>query len=202
MEYLSAIFLFAISATITPGPNNVMIMTSGLNHGVRKSMPHLLGICFGFPVMVIVVGSGLGVVFQWLPILHTLIKVAGIVYLLYLAWLIANSAPTDLNGEKARPFTFMQAALFQWVNPKAWVMATGAIAAFTTVDGNIYWQSLVIAGVFFLIAFPCVGAWLYFGVVLKRLLSSPSYQRAFNIAMALLLVASILPSAWDLLAQL
>ncbi|MEC8429674.1 MAG: LysE family translocator [Pseudomonadota bacterium] len=201
MEYLSALFLFTISATITPGPNNVMIMTSGLNYGIRKSMPHLLGICFGFPVMVIVVGSGLGVVFQWLPILHTLIKITGIVYLLYLAWLIANSAPTDLNGEKARPFTFMQAALFQWVNPKAWVMATGAIAAFTTADANIYWQSLIIAGVFFIIAFPCVGTWLYFGVALKRVLSSPSHQRWFNVAMAVLLVVSMLPSIIDLIAS-
>lgn len=199
MEYLSAIFLFAISATITPGPNNVMIMTSGLNHGVRRSLPHLLGICFGFPVMVIVVGSGLGIVFQWVPLLHTLIKVVGIVYLLYLAWLIANSAPTDLNGSKSNPFSFIQAALFQWVNPKAWVMATGAIAAFTTVDGNVYWQSLMIAGVFFLIAFPCVGGWLYFGVALKRLLTSESHQRWFNRAMALLLVVSIVPAITDFL---
>ncbi|WOG27365.1 LysE family translocator [Endozoicomonas sp. 8E] len=184
---------FAFSSTITPGPNNVMIMTSGMNYGTRQSIPHFLGICLGFPLMVLFVGLGLGAVFDLFPVLHDIIKVLGVAYLLYLAWLIAKSAPPDLNGGKSRPLTFIQSALFQWVNPKAWIMATGAVAAYTTVSGDVFLQVLVIALAFLVAAIPCVGVWLFFGVRLKKVLQQPSYQRAFNITMALLLVLSIIP---------
>ncbi|MGI9280336.1 MAG: LysE family translocator [Endozoicomonas sp.] len=173
--------------------NNVMIMTSGMNHGTRQSLPHFLGICLGFPLMVLFVGLGLGTVFDLFPALHDIIKVLGVAYLLYLSWIIAKSAPADLNGAKTKPLTFLQSALFQWVNPKAWIMATGAIAAYTTVSDAVFQQVLVIALAFFVASIPCVGAWLFFGVRLKKVLQQPSYQRAFNITMALLLVASIIP---------
>ncbi|KEQ14066.1 LysE family translocator [Endozoicomonas numazuensis] len=184
---------FAFSSTVTPGPNNVMIMTSGMNYGTRQSLPHFLGICLGFPLMVLCVGLGLGAVFDLFPALHDIIKVLGIAYLLYLAWLIAKSAPADLKGSQTKPLTFMQSALFQWVNPKAWIMATGAVAAYTTVSGDVFLQVLVIALAFLLTSVPCVGAWLFFGVRLKKVLQQPSYQRVFNITMALLLVLSIIP---------
>lgn len=184
---------FAFSSTITPGPNNVMIMTSGMNYGTRQSIPHFLGICLGFPLMVLFVGLGLGAVFDLFPVLHDIIKVLGVAYLLYLAWLIAKSAPADLNGGKSRPLTFIQSALFQWVNPKAWIMATGAVATYTTVSGDVFLQVIVIALAFLVAAIPCVGVWLFFGVRLKKVLQQPSYQRAFNITMALLLVLSIIP---------
>jgi threonine/homoserine/homoserine lactone efflux protein len=199
MELFLAILLFAFSATVTPGPNNIMIMSSGLNHGVRKSLPHFWGICLGFPVMVIVIGLGLGVVFELVPALHTIIKVAGLLYLLYLAWLIANSAPTSLDGERSKPFSFLQAALFQWVNPKAWIMATGAVSTYSSVGQDITYVTLLVAMAFFMVALPCVGLWMCFGVWLKHIFKSDSHQRLFNISMALLLVISILPAIVDLL---
>ncbi|MEW6996331.1 LysE family translocator [Colwelliaceae bacterium BS250] len=195
MEFFYASLLFALSATITPGPNNIMIMTSGLNYGVKKSLPHLFGICLGFPAMVIIVGLGFGIVFETYPVLHQLIKIAGILYLLYLAWMIASSKPSDLKSgdTESKPFSFIQAVLFQWVNPKAWVMVTGAVAAYTSTQGNVFIQVFAIAMAFFIVAFPCVGSWLYFGVGMRQVLQKPNYQRAFNILMALLLVLSITP---------
>ncbi|WP_415891935.1 LysE family translocator [Neptuniibacter sp. PT8_73] len=194
MEIYLAILVFAISSTVTPGPNNIMIMTSGLNFGVKRSMPHLLGICLGFPLMVVAVGLGFSAVFEKFPIVHEIIKVLGVTYLLYLAWLVASSAPTSMEGDKkSTPLTFMQAALFQWVNPKAWVMATGAIAAYTSQDTTMLLQVMVISLSFFVVSFPCVGVWLVCGSGLKRFLKEAKYQRVFNISMALLLVVSVLP---------
>ncbi len=127
MELVLPIFLFAFAAAITPGPNNIMIMASGLNFGTVRSLPHLPGICFGFPVMVILIGTGLGVVFEKYPVLHEIIKVIGIIYLIYLAWRIANSDKTSEAATPGKPFTFLQSALFQWVNPKGWIMASSAM---------------------------------------------------------------------------
>ena len=193
MELIAAILLFAASSTVTPGPNNVMIMTSGLNFGIRRSLPHFLGICLGFPVMVLLVGLGFGVVFERFPIVHEVIRILGVAYLLFLAWKIANSSSQSMSSKEASPLTFLQAALFQWMNPKAWVMATGALAAFTTLSSDLLPQALLIAASFFLVAFPCVGIWMIFGVSLKQVLQNPVYLLWFNRTMAFLLVLSILP---------
>lgn len=112
MELYLAILLFEASTTVTPGPNNLMIMTSGMNHGIRKSLPHFLGICIGFPAMVMAVGLGFGTLFEAFPILHQIIKIAGVIYLLYLAYLTAFSTTSDENSEQKKPLTFIQAALF------------------------------------------------------------------------------------------
>lgn len=202
MEYFSAVFLFAFSSTVTPGPNNLMMLSSGVNFGVRRSVPHLMGICIGFPMMVVLVGLGFSLAFERFPLLHEVIKVLGVAYLLYLAWLIARSAPSSLEGGESRPFSFLQAAAFQWVNPKAWVMATGAIATYTSLDGDLYLQSLLIGAVFFVVAFPCVGLWLVGGAGLKRFLQSARRQRLFNLLMALLLVGSIVPVLHEWVAPL
>jgi threonine/homoserine/homoserine lactone efflux protein len=201
MEFYLVILLFAASTTITPGPNNIMIMTSGLNYGVKKSIPHLLGICFGFPVMVVLVGLGFSVIFEKYPLIHEIIKVLGVVYLLYLAWLIASSSPASLESANSKPFSFIQAASFQWVNPKAWVMATGAVATYTTVSADVFVQVIYIALAFFIVAFPCVGIWLYFGAGLKKYLKSANHQKVFNITMAFLLIASVLPVLKELVVQ-
>lgn len=193
MELVFAIALFAFSSGITPGPNNIMLMTSGVNFGIKQSVPHLLGISLGFPLMILAVGLGMAAVFQTYPILHTIIKVLGISYLLYLSWLIANSS-SKMEGKKiSKPFSFLQAAAFQWVNPKGWIMAVGAIATFTTVQQDLTPQVITIASVFLCVAFPCAIVWLGFGVALKRILKNERQQRIFNISMALLLVASIIP---------
>ncbi|MDX5408080.1 MAG: LysE family translocator [Chromatiaceae bacterium] len=193
MDLLLAVLFFAFSTTITPGPNNVMIMSSGVNYGIRASVPHWLGICLGFPLMVLLVGLGFGVVFERYPHLHQLIKVLGVAYLLWLAWRIASAEPKAIEQGKSKPFSFMQAALFQWINGKAWVMASGAIAAFTTV-GGVYWVEVsIITAAFLLVAFPCVGAWLVFGAVLRKVLTNAVFQRLFNITMAIILVLSVVP---------
>lgn len=202
---LLAVLLFAFVSTLTPGPNNLMVMTSGLNFGVRRTLPHLLGICLGFPAMVMAVGLGAGQVFELWPQLHMLLKIAGVLYLLYLSYRIAttkalNTADSSKTGVKSKPFSFLQAAAFQWVNPKAWVMAMGAMASFTTLDGDAVWQALVITLCFFVVAFPCVGTWVLLGHGARRLLHRPSYLRAFNCSMALLLVLSLLPVIKNMLS--
>ncbi|MFT7007698.1 MAG: threonine/homoserine/homoserine lactone efflux protein [Colwellia sp.] len=201
MEFYLSIFIFAISSTVTPGPNNIMIMTSGLNYGVKKSIPHLLGICFGFPVMVIVIGFGFSLVFVRYPLFNEIIKIFGVVYLLYLAWLIASSSPVSLEGRKSKPLSFTQAALFQWVNPKAWVVATGAVSAYTSVSSDMYAQVVFIALAFLIVAIPSLGTWLIFGVGIKKYLKSTKHQKIFNLAMALLLIVSVLPVLIKLVEQ-
>lgn len=198
MEWYTAILLFAASTTVTPGPNNVMIMASGLNHGIHKSLPHFLGICFGFPAMVVAVGFGIGVIFEQYPVLHEIIKIIGVLYLLYLAYVIAHSSGSTLQSKKSKPLTFLQAAIFQWVNPKAWIMATGAVAAYTTLNANIYLEVLLIGLAFFVVAFPAVGVWLVFGANFKKILKQTKHRQTFNFSMALLLVISVAPIIHEL----
>jgi threonine/homoserine/homoserine lactone efflux protein len=202
MDYLYAVVLFAISSSITPGPNNIMVMTSGLNFGVRRSLPLLAGICVGFAIMLLLVGLGFGQLFSLWPDLHLLIKVTGTLYLLYLAWLIARSAGMATGKEQQQPLSFIKGALFQWVNAKAWVVATGAIAAFTTVGASFYSQNLTIALTFFIVSFPSVGIWMLFGSLLNRWLQHDQARRWFNYTMALLLVLSVVPVLGELLTQL
>lgn len=193
MELFAALLSFAFVSSITPGPNNIMILSSGLNHGIRRSLPHLFGICCGFPVMVVLIGLGLGTVFRHYPLLHEFIKVAGVIYLLYLSWMIATAAPTSLDARVSRPIRFWQAVLFQWVNPKGWAMATGAIATYTALSLDFHRQVLVIALTFLAMTLPCCAIWLIFGAGLKQYLQRPQHLRRFNLAMAILLVISVLP---------
>jgi threonine/homoserine/homoserine lactone efflux protein len=193
MDLLFALVVFCLVTLFMPGPNNLMLMTSGLNFGFRQGMPHLLGVVFGFTLMVLIVGFGLGAIFEAWPLLYVVLKYAGAAYLLYLAWEIAVSRPPEqLNESAGRPIGFMQAAAFQWVNPKAWVMAVGAVSTYATVAAfplNV----VVIATLYCALGFASSGTWLGFGVALQRVLKNPSAIRAFNIAMALLLVASLYP---------
>ncbi|ABZ77392.1 Lysine exporter protein (LYSE/YGGA) [Shewanella halifaxensis HAW-EB4] len=193
MELILTIALFAFSSGITPGPNNIMLMSSGVNFGVKRSLPHLSGICIGFPAMVLAIGLGLSAIFQTYPVLHTIIKYVGIGYMLYLAWLIANSSAKMKGKNTVAPLSFMQAAAFQWVNPKAWIMGIGAVATFTSMSHALAPQVLTISLVFFFIAVPSALVWLGFGVALKRILKNQKQQKIFNVTMALLLVLSILP---------
>lgn len=196
LELLLAFALFALVTSITPGPNNMMLLASGVNFGIRRSLPHMLGISIGFMVMVAAVGLGLHQVFEQVPLLYSLLRYGGAAYLVYLAWKIAGSgAPDDAQGE-ARPFTFLQAAAFQWVNPKAWVMAIGAITTYTPQE-NFVTNALLIAALFALINCPSVGLWTVAGSLLRHWLSSPRVLRAFNIGMAVLLVASLYPILVD-----
>jgi len=201
MDVFFAVFFFALSSTITPGPNNIMMMSSGVNYGIRASVAHLCGICLGFPAMVLLVGLGFGLVFTTFPWLHTVIKVVGVVYLLWLAWKIAGSGAGQISTVQNKPLNFWQAAAFQWVNAKAWVMASGAIAAFTTVGGAVVTEVLQITAAFLLVSFPCVGAWLIFGALLRKLLNQPRYRVMFNYSMAFLLLLSVWPVVAELWLQ-
>ena len=192
LEALLPIALFVFSTSITPGPNNLMIMSSGLNYGVGRSVPHLLGICIGFPAMIIAIGLGMGALFSQFPLLHEIIRWVGITYLLYLAWVIARTREVGTAGTQ-KPFTFFQAVAFQWVNPKGWIMAVGALAAFTTPNGAMLLEAGRIAIAFILIGGPCILVWLMFGVGLKQLLTEPQHLRTFNITMGLMLAASVIP---------
>ena len=202
MDYLIAVALFAISSSVTPGPNNIMVMTSGVNFGVNKSLPLLTGICVGFTVMLLLVGFGFSQLFNLFPQLHFIIKCVGTLYLLYLAYLIAKSTDSVDSNNQAKPFSFMKGALFQWVNAKAWVVATGAIAAFTTTGSDFLSQNIMIAATFLLVSFPCVGVWLGFGSLLKNALKQPRSRLFFNYSMAGLLVLSVIPVLNEILTQL
>jgi threonine/homoserine/homoserine lactone efflux protein len=201
MEMLTAMVLFAASTTITPGPNNVMLMASGLNHGIRKSVPHILGINVGFPVMVILLGFGLGPIFETFPAIHDIIKVVGVIFLLFLAWIIGTTHTETKEGERSNPLTFLQAALFQWANPKAWAIATGAIATFTSLSTSIHSQVILMAGIFCVVGTPSSTTWVLGGMKLKRILKNNRQRKVFNIAMALLLVISILPALKELVSS-
>ena len=192
MEPYLPIFLFCLSSSITPGPNNLMLMASGLNFGVKRTVPHLLGINIGFPLMLAAIGFGLGYVFLTYPGVHTLIKFAGGGYLLFLAWKIAHAASPELDEAAKKPLTLIQAAIFQWVNPKAWVIGIGAIATFTTVD-NYHYQLLVIVAGYLTIGAGSMVLWLLMGAFLQRLIRHQKHLHYFNIAMGLVLAISVIP---------
>jgi len=191
-DLLLALTLFAFVSSITPGPNNLMLMASGANFGFRRTLPHMLGVGIGFTVMIVLVGVGLVQVFDLYPISHQILKVVSVAYLLWLAWKIANAAPPadDVQSE-ARPITFIQAALFQWVNPKAWTMALTAISAYTP-EQTLFYVS-VVALIFGVVNLPSVSVWTVLGEQMARFLTSATRLRAFNWAMAALLVLSLYP---------
>ncbi|MDU8458685.1 MULTISPECIES: LysE family translocator [unclassified Pseudomonas syringae group] len=192
-DLLLAFTLFAFVTSITPGPNNMMLLASGVNFGFSRTLPHMLGISIGFFVLVLAVGFGLGSVFKAWPLLYTILRYVGAAYLLYLAWKIATSGPASDNVDsQGQPLSFMSAALFQWVNPKAWIMAIGAISTYTPMQGYFY-NVVVISAVFALINLPSVGIWAGFGSLLRNVLRDPLGLRIFNGVMAVLLVASLYP---------
>jgi threonine/homoserine/homoserine lactone efflux protein len=190
---LVAFVVFATVMSFTPGPNNIMLLASGLNYGFRRTLPHVAGVTFGFAFMVAVAGLGLGAVFISYPLLQSALKYAGIAYLLYLAFAIATSAPPD-PGEAARrrPMTFLGAALFQWINVKGWVMVIGTITAYAAI-ARYPWNVALQSGLSLVLAFLSAATWTLAGTALQSFVKSPRTVRAFNIVMALLLLASLYP---------
>ena len=193
---LTGLALFALVSSITPGPNNMMLMASGANFGFRRTIPHMMGVVLGFTLMVALVGVGLMGAFQALPWLHDVLTWAGIAYLLWLAWKIAHAAMPDATGAGGRPFGFLQACAFQWVNPKGWQMALTAITLYA--PDRALWAVLLVAGCFGVVNLPSVMAWTFLGLRLRRILSSNRRLVLFNYSMAVLLVASLLPVVYGL----
>ena len=191
LELLSALAAFAFVSSITPGPNNLMLMASGANFGFRRTIPHMLGIGLGFTIMVMFVGAGLLQVFDAYPISYSILKVGSVFYLVYLAWKIATAAPVKYGQSAGKPMTFLQAAGFQWVNPKAWAMALTAVTVYTP-DTSL-WAIGLVAMVFGAINLPSVSTWTLLGQQMAKVLTNPARLRIFNGSMAALLIASLYP---------
>ncbi len=190
-EILIGLTGFAFVSSITPGPNNLMLMASGANFGFWRSIPHMLGISLGFVVMVFLVGLGLAQVFETYPVLHDILKGVSVVYMCWLAWKIANAAPPKPGEAAGTPMTFLQAAAFQWVNPKAWAMALTAVTVYSL--GSSAWAAAGVALVFGAVNSPSVSLWTIMGQQMRRVLTNPARLRAFNWLMAALLIASLYP---------
>ncbi|MEM7471354.1 MAG: LysE family translocator [Pseudomonadota bacterium] len=191
-DILYGLIGFAFVSSITPGPNNLMLMASGANFGFWRSVPHMLGIALGFTLMVFLVGLGLAQVFDAYPVLHDVLKVVSVIYMAWLAWKIANAAPPKEGEASGTPMTFLQAAAFQWVNPKAWAMALTAVTVYSF--GPSLWAVAAVAGTFGLVNGPAVSTWTLLGTQLRRVLTNPARLRAFNWGMAALLMASLYPA--------
>jgi len=193
MDLVFALAAFCVVTLFTPGPNNIMLMTSGLNFGVRRTLPHMTGVTLGFAMMMLGVGLGLGTVFETWPVLYPVLKYGGACYLVFLAWKIAFSGPIK-SSDKAngRPMTFLQAVAFQWINPKAWVMAVGAVSAYAAV-ASFPFNVLMMSAFYGALGFASSGTWVGFGYGLQRVINNPKSVRIFNGVMAILLVASLYP---------
>lgn len=191
MQLFWALAAFAFVTSVTPGPNNLMLMASGTNYGFRRSVPHMLGIGIGFTLMVAVVGLGVMQIFDAFPVTHTILKYAGAAYLLWLAWKIARSEMPDTSRTRGRPMRFIEAALFQWVNPKAWQMVLTAITLYAPDRSMV--SVLFVAAVFGLINLPTISIWTILGLQMRRILSNRRRLIAFNWTMAFLLVATLIP---------
>ncbi|CAN7374626.1 LysE family translocator [Ensifer sp. ENS07] len=191
-DTLLALFLFAFTTSITPGPNNMMLFASGVNFGFVRTIPHMLGIGVGFFLLLIAVGFGLGALLHSVPVVYTALKFAGGAYLIWIAWKIGTSRSLSEGKASTQPMTFIGAAAFQWVNPKAWVMAVSAMATYTSSESYLF-SVLVVGVVFALVNVPSVSTWAGFGSALRQWLSEPSRLKWFNITMAVLLVISLWP---------
>jgi len=193
VELLSAFAAFGFVSSITPGPNNLMLMSSGANYGMKKTLPHLFGVGIGFTLMIVIVGLGIMELFNAFPITLDILKYASIVYLLFLAKKIAFSENT-VNHQQvtSKPMTFFQAAMFQWVNPKAWIMAVSAISIYAPSTEFI--AVLLISLLYGAINLPCISFWVVLGQKMQKFLTSPERLKLFNYTMAVLLVGSVVPS--------
>jgi len=191
-EILTALVVFSFVTSVTPGPNNLMLLASGVNFGFRRSVPHMVGIGAGFGILLLCVGYGLGQLLARSPQAFLVLKFAGGAYLVYLAARIALSREVGRGAVGARPMTLLEAVAFQWINPKGWVMAISAMAVYTDHERYVL-SVLLVAAIFVAIGVPAISLWTGMGVGLRRFLDRPAILRAFNWTMAVLLVASLWP---------
>ncbi|MED7789428.1 LysE family translocator [Francisella sp. 19X1-34] len=194
MHYYLPLFLFCISTIVTPGPNNLMLLISSIKFGVRRTLPHYIGICLGFPFMVLVVGLGLDAIFVSYPKLHLIIKIVGAIYMVWLAIKIILSSSYHSDAKNSKPLSFKQAILFQWINPKAWVMAIGVISTYTIISENmtLFIQVIMISAIVMIVSFCCTAFWLFGGNFVKRILSDEKHLKIFNLVLGVLLILSII----------
>jgi len=194
---LIAFILFATVMFFTPGPNNIMVLSSGLTYGFRRTVPHIAGITVGFAFMVGAVGLGFGTIFIAYPVLQTILKYAGAAYLIYLAAVIAMSEPVTPGQDNRRgPMTFWGAAMFQWVNVKGWVMVIGTITAYAGI-ASFPWNIVIQVVLSLMLGAVSTSTWTLSGSSLRSVMTSPKAVRAFNMVMAVLLLASLYPVFMD-----
>ena len=195
-DLLGPLILFASVMSLTPGPNVVLVTASAANFGFGRTLPQIVGITLGFGALVMAVGLGLAGLFRAEPRLHTALRYLGGAYLLYLAWCIARADAAGGGSARTRPIGFVEALLFQVINPKGWVFAVGALAAYTTVGGDVLWETSIIAIVNAVTCLISVLIWAAFGTAIGRLLGNPRARLVFNWSMAGLLVLSLIPVFW------
>ncbi len=193
LSMLITLIPFLISLTGSPGPSNILVLVTSINFGYQRTIPLILGLISGLALMIVALGVGLSQIFTAYPAVHTVLKVISITYLLYLAWKIAWSGSLHLNSESAKAMSFVEGLLFQTTNPKAWFGAISIVASYTTDETDILSQVLFIAVLFLIIAFICLSVWAIFGYVFARFLQSPRVRHVFNVALALVLVLSLVP---------
>ena len=198
MPLFYSMITFAFVAAITPGPNNIMLAASGANFGFKKTIPHIAGVVVGFFFVLLLVGLGLGQLFDAFPIIRQIFRILALGFIFYLAWRIANSGASKDEEAKGRPISFFEAATFQLINPKAVVMSITVIATFISPDHDFAVQFAILVASFTFLTFVSVVAWAVFGLIIGKIISTPKSQRIFNIVMALLLIGSILPVAVEI----
>jgi threonine/homoserine/homoserine lactone efflux protein len=199
IDALITLIIFCFLGTGTPGPNNIMLMASGMNYGLRRSLPHIFGVAFGVPVMVLGVGVGLNQAFAALPWLEETLKYVCAAYLLYLAYRIATARP-KVSGDgvevSGKPLTLWQAAAFQWVNPKAWFIVTTALSVYAPPTSTPFVGTLLVAGGFALSGNCTALTWTALGDRLRLFFESPRRLQVFNISAAILLILTLVPIFW------
>ncbi len=200
---LLALTLFAFVSSITPGPNNLMLLASGVHFGFKATIPHMLGIGIGFGVMLLGVAFGFMQMFNWLPWLRFAMKWAGIFYLAWMAFALVRAAHAAQNNVRdgssnpqSKPMSFIGAAAFQWINPKAWWMAVSMSSAYLPANPSIK-VVLFAVGIFVIINLPTVSLWTWLGSQMRQWLAEPKKLMLFNYVMALLLLASLIPIIFE-----
>ena len=192
LDNLFGLLVFAFVTSITPGPNNLMLLASGVNFGFSRTIPHIAGVAGGFGVLALCVGSGLGLLLMAYPSFHLALKISGGGYLLFLAWRIATSRALGKSQAAATPMSLLAASLFQWVNPKAWMMAITSITLYSHPETS-FMSVLVVVIIFISVNLPCICVWVGSGTALRRFLDDPGRLRWFNITMGALLALTIIP---------
>lgn len=188
---------FAVATSFTPGPNNLMLASAGARFGFARTLPHQAGVVVGFAIMTLAIGYGIAALLMAVPAIFLAMKVASIVYMLWLAWKIATAESGKSSASEKKPMGFLNAAAFQWVNPKAWIMALGAVTTYTTLAADLWLQILLITLILALVGVASSSTWVLFGQIIRRYLTTPSKRIVFNWTMAGLLVLSIVPVLLD-----
>ena len=189
-ETLPALIALAVATLFTPGPNNAMLASSGANFGVRRTVPHLLGVAIGFPLMLLIVGLMLGGLFQASAFLRETLRWGGAALLLWIAWRLATSGGIGSKGGHVRPMSFFQAVGFQWINPKAWSMAVAATSQFILPSAPVV-TAAIVATTFLTLGLGSAATWTYAGQAIARWLTTARRLRVFNLLMAALIVLSV-----------